>query len=53
MAAPDHRRGDATRFFSTVTEQLEALIAGTPEQQMQAHRERQAAAHAHAIISTK
>ena len=41
------------RFFSTVTERTEALMAGTPEQQMQAQRERQAAEHAHAVISTR
>ena len=41
------------RFISTVTERTEALMAGTPEQQMQAQRERQAAELAHAIVSTK
>ena len=41
------------RFISTVTERTEALMAGTPEQQMQAHRERHGAEVAHAIVSTK
>jgi hypothetical protein len=41
------------RFVSTLTEQTEAFMGGTPEQQRRAQRERQAAEHAHAIVSTK
>ena len=41
------------RIISAMTDPTEALITGTPEQQMQAQRERQAAEHAHAIISIK
>ena len=41
------------RIISAMTDGTEALMAGTPEQQMQAQRERQAAEHAHAIISTR
>jgi hypothetical protein len=41
------------RLVSTLTAETEALMGGTPEQQLQAQRERQAAEHAHAIVSTK
>ena len=41
------------RIISAFTDRTESLLSGTPEQQRQAQRERQAAEVAHAIIATK